>query len=141
MTFCSNRDDELADLAAGGTAGEECASHLRACAECAAELQRRRDLVARIDGIARAYVKGPVPDLAGRAEAIAAAARRRTWARSWRSVAGMAAAGVVAFALYAALSHRDSSTLSVTAWRSPTADLLRPTISVLDFRTGDQHAF
>ena len=126
MTFCRERDDALDDVAAGAMPSGELASHLQTCVACGAELERRKTLLARIDGVTRAWMNVPAPNIAVRLD------RPRPWRIAVVSAALAAALAVLFIA--GDILRKPPSTQTVATWRSPTADLLRPTVSVLDAR-------
>ncbi|MBV8424560.1 MAG: hypothetical protein JO349_05180 [Candidatus Eremiobacteraeota bacterium] len=126
MTFCRERDDVLDDVAAGAVPSGELASHLQTCAACGAELERRRALLARIDDVTRAWMNAPAPNIVVRL------GRPRPWRIAVVSAA--LAAALAALFIAGDILQKPASTQTVATWRSPTADLLRPTVSVLDTR-------
>jgi hypothetical protein len=132
--------DELADVALGMPASDTFATHLRACRECAAQLEQQRAIVQRMDLTVNALVRSePSPALIG---SITARARRSERPRAWRSAwprAAMAVACAVAvcgvfFGLHTFQPPAPavSAAAALTAWRSPTSALLKPHGSVLE---------
>jgi hypothetical protein len=125
MTYCRQHDDLLDDVAVGAAPSAEFDAHLRTCAACAAELERRAALVARIDDAARAWM-----DVSPRVEVVVRVERTHPW-RIAVVGAALAAALAVLFVTGYVL-RKPTSTQTILSWQSPTADLLRPSVSVLD---------
>ena len=120
MSHCRERDDALDDVAAGGAPSADLASHVQSCDACSAELERRRGVLSRIDAVARAWMDAPSPEIVVRAKR----------PNRWR--VAVAGAALVALFIAGYVLQRPATAQAIVSWRSPTADLLRPTVSVLD---------
>lgn len=125
MTYCRERDDALCGLAAGGD-DDALLAHLQQCEGCAAELERRRALMARIDAAAREIAAVPAP-------AITIAARQPPRWNARYAFAACAAAIVLAVIILAGrMPQRTPPAQSIVTWHSPTANLLRSTVSIVN---------
>lgn len=130
MNPCLDLHEQLEEVALGAVPAPELSRHLAECPACAAEVERQRALLARIDAAVHAVVRAePPPQLpAGVAARLTAA--RRPAVRPW--YAALAAAALVALIASVGLHALvrppvSSSELSaLTAWRSPTDSLLAP---------------
>ena len=156
MNHCERYRDELDDVAAGGTASDALRSHLMTCRQCTGELDRKRALLARIDGVARNLVDAQEPRefLEPVLARVEPNFKNREKGRAWWLAGIAAAAAVVALGFFEGVRHAQisavptsPSTPAVLQWRSPTAILMQPTDSVLDMRsrgrlldTGGNHA-
>jgi len=157
MNHCELYRDELDDVAAGGDASGALQSHLQTCRACAAQLDRKRALLARIDSAARSLMRPQqssefLEPVLARVEANF---EYREKGRAWWLAGIAAAAAVVTFGILEGVRHAQisavptaPSTPGVLQWRSPTAVLLQPSDSVLNVRsrgrlldTGGNHAF
>ncbi len=134
MSRCSKLRGDLEDVALGGAATPEFSRHLAECAACAAEVERQRALVRRLDDAVLAIVRAePPPQLAAGVAARLTAARRlgrRSALRSWSAALAVAAVSalIVSFG-FRALERppvAPSELSALSAWRSPTASLLEP---------------
>lgn len=132
--------DELDEVALGKPASDEFSAHLRACRDCAGQLERRRALAQRMDAAVNALVRcEPSPALLA---SITARVRRtepaRPWFEAWPRAAIGAAVAVAVFGVLFGLRTMQSpppaasAAAALTAWRSPTSALLKPHGSVLD---------
>jgi anti-sigma factor RsiW len=144
MSRCDALRGELADAALGQPVSEPLRSHLGECDICAAELQRQRALVQRMDAAVGRLVRAEPPakllkavrERTRRAGPLAGEARPRSWSRQRVGIAaGAAIAACLAIAVGVNVLRPHgtpvSSAIAVTAWRSPTAVLLEPRGSVL----------
>jgi anti-sigma factor RsiW len=118
------------DVALGTPPSNALAAHLATCAACAAQLERRRLLVRRIDGALADVVRAePGAGLAERIAARVAAQRPRRRRPVWLAVpAGVAlAAGfLIVFSAFGGMRAPVPATslTAIAAWRSPTSSLL-----------------
>jgi hypothetical protein len=144
MSRCDALRDDLADAALGQPVSEALHSHLGECQVCAAELQRQRALVQRIDASVGRLVRAEPPaklfdavrERAQGAGPLDLEARPRSWSRRWVGIAAgaaIAACLAIAVGVNVLRPHAPpvSSAVAVTTWRSPTAALLEPRGSVL----------
>lgn len=149
MKIFADWDDRLDDVAAGAAPDEGFTAHIRLCPACAAELMRRQTLLTRIDEVAREWMGIETSaDIAGRLPRAALlgapAPRMPRWSTT---LAPMAAAVACAFAIFFAISRelpaRTPPNATIVTWQSPTAQLLRPTVSVLNIEKipGGERAF
>ena len=127
MTNCREHDAAIDDVAAGAAANIDFATHLRTCAGCAAELERRRALLARIDEVTRALMNVSLS-----ADIVVHVDRPQPWRIA--VVGAVLAAALVVLFVAGHVLRGPVSGQTVVTWQSPTADLLRPTESVLDTR-------
>ncbi len=138
---CAELREQLEDIALGATTTPELRSHLAECATCAAELERQRALVRRLDDAIHAVVRAePPPNL------LAGVAARLTYVRwyPWSAVrprmavwAAAAACAVVLALGFRALERPPaprSDVSALAAWRSPTISLLEPRGVSIDSR-------
>jgi predicted anti-sigma-YlaC factor YlaD len=123
VNACSTFADLLDDAASGAPPAAELVAHLRGCEACRSALERKRALMQRIDDAVRDIVAG-----------IGAPQRRRR--PGILRAAGLAAAAALVLAAIGFAWHATHATaqVSIETWRSPTADFLRPTVSILDFQ-------
>jgi anti-sigma factor RsiW len=134
MSRCATFRGQLEEIALGGEATPEVRRHLAECAACAAELDRQRALLRRLDGAIAAIVRAePPPHLFAGVDARLTAAQPPA-ARNARRIWSAAVAAVAACALIVSLGFHalqrppvaDSELSALSAWRSPTASLLEP---------------
>jgi len=156
MNHCERYRDDVDDVAAGATASSALQSHLTTCEMCAAELDRKRGLLARIEGVARNMMAAQEASdfLEPVFARVKATYQDRARQRAWWPAGIAAAAAVVVLGIFAGVRHAQISAVptapsapAVLRWRSPTAILLQPTDNVLDIRsrgrlldTGGNHA-
>jgi len=137
---CSIDRRELAEVALGASASKRLSTHLQQCSACAAELERQRALVQRMDVAVKALAGSqPPPRLLASITARARCDERpRQWSRAWpRAIAGAAFAASLGGLIFGLRTLETPATsgsdaVSLTAWRSPTATLLKPRGSILD---------
>jgi anti-sigma factor RsiW len=132
MTACVTLAAAIDDVALGAAPSTALAAHLATCAACAAQLERRRLLVRRIDGALADVVRAePAAGFAERIAARVAARRPRRRRPVWLVLsAGIAlAAGVlIVFSAFGGMRAPVPASLNAVAtWRSPTASLLAST--------------
>jgi anti-sigma factor RsiW len=132
MNHCSEFREHLEDVALGVAPAPSLSRHLAECAACAAELERQRALVQRLDAAVNAIVRAqPPPQLhAGVAARITAApvSRRRAMGLRIAAFAAIAAALIlgIGFRTLERPPAPPSELSALTAWHSPTASLLDP---------------
>jgi len=139
VSRCAGHKEELAEVAVGKPASDALNIHFQECRACAAELERQRALVRRMDVAVRAIVCSPAPP-----ELFASiAARVRSTEQSWRWRGAWQGAAVGAvFALCIGLifglramqlpATSGSNAAALTAWHSPTSALLESRDSILE---------
>lgn len=138
MNRCARLRDDLEDVALGAAATPELSRHLAECSACAAELERQRALLQRIDAAVHAVVRAEPPAQlpAGVAARLTATRRPAIWnaRRPWYAALAVAtvAALLVSFGFRVLEPPPVSQTelSALTAWRSPTASLLAPIATV-----------
>jgi anti-sigma factor RsiW len=130
MSDCASMREFLDDAALGAELPESVRVHLRTCGECAAELERRHEIVGRLDTLVAARANAQLPsDLGAR---VLAQIQRDTNARPrppmiWRPVAAALVLAVVAFAILARIAFAPAPIAApLVSWQSPTATLLEP---------------
>jgi len=137
---CLELREQLEDLALGGTATAELSGHLDDCPACAAELERQRALMRRLDDAIDAIVRVEPPPqlLAGVAARLRPARRASPSSAVRRRITAWALVAACALLLAIGLRtlerpHAPRSELSaLTEWRSPTASLLQPPRTPVD---------
>ncbi len=136
MKACAEWHEEILDHALGRLASAGLEAHLACCTACAAALVELRHKSHELDGAIRQLVAPePPPYLVSRIWAqIDAAPAPVPWLRRWReAVAVLAFIAAMAALLYAARgaveTRRRTEAIAaatrLSAWRSPTEDLLR----------------
>jgi len=129
VTTCAEFAAAIDDAAIGASPSSALARHVATCADCAAQLERRRILARRIDGALGSYFgTEPPPGLAERIIARASPQRPRP---AIRALALASALIVVALLGGWRTARQSHDIVALTAWRSPTASLLMSRDSVL----------
>lgn len=145
MTRCAELREQLEDVALGGAATPEFGSHLAGCATCAAELERQRAMVYRLDDAIHAVVRAePPPELIAGVNARLTLARWYPWSTMRQRIAVGAAAAACAVILafgFHALERPPpprSELSALATWRSPTVTLLEPQSVSIESRPSPQ---
>ncbi len=134
---CEKWSDQLLEAALTGATARRLEEHLRACANCSAQLRELRARTARLDALLplTAQGAGPSPDFRTRVLAAADAASERKRARPWRvwTLAGVTAVILVALVIGVTSYRRTAGTVpadelaaaqTLTEWRAPSDVLL-----------------
>jgi len=137
---CAVRRDELAQVALGNPPSEELSTHCQQCTACAAELERLRVLVRRMDVAVKALANSQPRSvlLANITARVRSGEPPRPWSGPWPRAAVGAVFAVSVLGLIFGLRTiapaptSGSDAAALTAWRSPTGALLEPRGSVLE---------
>lgn len=148
MNRCGELREQLEDAALGVAATIELEGHLAECPACAAELERLRALVQRLDETIQTAVQMEPPPglLAGVSARLSPAVRASAWSQVRLRIGVWTAA--VTCALILALGIRAleppaasrSAVSALAAWRSPTLPLLEPRSSLMKSRPSPQRS-